>query len=312
MTDPGSQAATETTPPRPRPAPRARATAAHVVVIVLNWCREDDTAECLRSLEASDWPNLTVLLVDNASADGSGERLHARFPHVAYLQTGANLGYTGGNNRGFAWALEHGADHVVVLNNDTVVDPGCVGHLVRAAESDPNVGGVAPKILVHGEPETTWYAGGDLALTRGTARHRGEYAPDTRGEQGAAITFMTGCCFLLPRRALERVQGFEESFFAYNEDVDLSYRLLQAGFALRYEPRARLAHKVPPAGTPITPFQIAQLDRNRRRFVRLRLGALARLRFAVWFYPTRAARLALHALRGDGARARAVVRGALG
>src|SRR5688500_11427372 len=130
MSDPGSQAATEITPPSVRPAPRTREAAAHVVVIVLNWCREEDTAECLRSLEASDWPNLTILLVDNASGDGSGDRLHARFPHVAYLQTGANLGYTGGNNRGFAWALAHGADHVLVLNNDTVVDPACIGPLL--------------------------------------------------------------------------------------------------------------------------------------------------------------------------------------
>lgn len=311
MTDPSTQSSTETTTP-PRNAPRLRAAAAHVVVIVLNWCREDDTVECLESLQASDWPNLTVLLVDNASADGSGERLHARFPQVAYLQTGANLGYTGGNNRGFAWALAHGADHVVVLNNDTVVDPACIGHLVRAAEADPRVGGVAPKILVHGAPGTTWYAGGDLALTRGTARHRGEYAPDTRDESAGPITFMTGCCFLLPRRALERVQGFEDSFFAYNEDVDLSYRLVESGFTLRYEPRARLAHKVPPAGTPMTPFQITQLDRNRRRFVSLRLGAAARVRFAAWFYPTRALRLAWHVLRRDGARARAVMRGAFG
>jgi GT2 family glycosyltransferase len=307
MTEPAAQSGSDT----PN-APAAGGRVSHVVVIVLTWCREDDTAECLASLAASHWPRLTVLLVDNASADGSGERLHARFPDVAYLQTGENLGYTGGNNRGFEWALAHGADHIVVLNNDTVVDPACIGHLVRAAEADARIGGVSPKILVHGAPDVTWFAGGDLSLMRGTALHRGEYAPDGDGGVAGPITFMTGCCFLLTRAALERVGGFEESFFAYNEDVDLSYRLLEAGYTLRYEPRARLDHKVPPPGTPRSAFQITQLDRNRRRFVALRLGRLARLRFAAWFYSTRALLLAWYLLHRDGTRARAVVRGAIG
>ena len=122
---------------------------------------------------------------------------------------------------------------------------------------------------------------------------------------------MTGCCFLITRQALETVAGFEESFFAYNEDVDLSYRLREAGFALVYEPRARLAHKVPPAGAEPSPFQIAMRDRNRRRFVALRAGPLARARFTAWFYATRVGLLARYALRGDWARARAIVRGAV-
>ncbi|MDF1505315.1 glycosyltransferase family 2 protein [Roseisolibacter sp. H3M3-2] len=286
---------------------------AHVVVVVLNWKGYDDTAACLRTLAASDWPRTTVLLVDNGSPDGSGERLHRDFPDVPYLQTGANLGYTGGNNRGFAWALDRGADHVVVLNNDTEVAPDCVRRLVEAAGSDPRVGLVAPKILVHDAPDTLWFAGGDLALARGTGRHRGEGARDAEYPQGSRageITFATGCCFLLTRPALEAVGGFDDAFFAYNEDVDLSWRLARAGFALRYEPAARLTHKVPPLSAEPSPFQIVQRDRNRRRFVRLRLGAARRAQFAAWFYATRAVHLARYLARGDRARALAIVKGA--
>src|SRR4051812_42735983 len=78
-----------------------RQAAPHVVVVVLNWCNENDTAACLESLALVHYESVTVLLVDNGSPDGSGDRLRDRFPAVRYLQTGANLGYAGGNNRGF-------------------------------------------------------------------------------------------------------------------------------------------------------------------------------------------------------------------
>jgi hypothetical protein len=198
---------------------------------------------------------------------------------------------------------------VVVLNNDTVVEPECIARLVAAAESDPTVGAVAPKILVHGAPDRLWYAGGDLALARGTGRHRAEGERDARLDERdgpTPVSFMTGCCFLITRRALEVVGGFDEGYFAYNEDVDLSYRLLAAGFRIVYEPRARLYHKVPVEPTEPSPFQIVQRDRNRRRFAALRLGPLERARFAAWFYPTRAVHLARYAARADWERVRAV------
>ena len=298
----------EVRPPAPEPH------VAHVVVVVLNWCGEADTIACLDSLAASDWPRFTVLLVDNGSPDGSGARLHARFPALPYLQTDANLGYTGGNNRGIAWAMERGADHVVVLNNDTEVEPDCLRRLVEVAEADARVGLVAPKILVHGAPDTLWYAGGELALARGTGRHRGEGELDASfapGHRASDASFATGCCFLITRAALAATGGFDDAFFAYNEDVDLSWRLQRAGFRLRYEPAARLYHKVPVRPQEPSPFQIVQRDRNRRRFVRLRLGVTARARFVAWFYPTRAVHLARYLLRGDRARAAAIVKGAL-
>ena len=91
-----------------------------VVAIVLNWCNEDLTAACLRSVEMSTYPNLDILVVDNGSPDGSGDRLRARFPSCAYLQTGSNLGYAGGNNRGIELCLRSNPDYVLVLNNDMV------------------------------------------------------------------------------------------------------------------------------------------------------------------------------------------------
>jgi GT2 family glycosyltransferase len=294
--------------------------AERVVVVVLNWCNEADTTLCLRSVlaaaRASANADVVPLLVDNGSPDGSGPRLADAFPEVAYLQTGANQGYAGGNNRGMEWARANGADHVVVINNDAVLAPDAIDWLVQTARAAAARGGpvglVAPKILSRQEPTRLLYAGGTLSLVRGLGVHWREGEPDDAARDlapGAPISFATGCCFLITRAALERVGGFDESYFAYVEDADLSYRLARAGLALVYEPRARVLHDDPGGRGEPTEFHIVQRDRNRRRFARLRLSPARRVAFACWFYPTRAIHFARYLLRGDRARARAVRRG---
>jgi hypothetical protein len=283
-----------------------------VTAVVLNWCGEDDSRACLGSLLAADYRALTLLLVDNGSPDGSGERLHAAFPGIAYLQTGANLGYTGGNNRGIAWALEAGAEHVLVLNNDTVVERDAVTCLVDAATAGPGVGAVAPKILYFDAPDRIWFGGGEFSPLRGAGVHQRQRERDVPGADPGVrdITFVTGCCCLLSAEALRRVGGFAEDFFAYVEDVELSLRLSRAGYRLLYQPAARVLHRVSPgAPTPPSAFQILHRDRNRRRLARRHFNWLDRLRFAGWFYPSRVVRLAQYASRGDWARASAVWRG---
>ncbi len=276
-------------------------------VVVLHWGREDLTQACLRSLLAADYPALGILLVDNGSPDGSGERLRALFPQVSYLQTGSNLGYTGGNNRGIAWALRNGVQYVMVLNNDTVVDTSCVSRLVEAAAAS-GVGGVAPKVLYDATPDRIWFGGGDLSMARGCGVHRriGEAdCPATDGKP-EEITFMTGCCCLLSAQALRDVGGFAEDFFAYVEDVELSLRLVRSGYRLLYQPAARVRHRVPWGPASPSPLQIRLRDRNRRRLARRHFAWPDRLRFAAWYYPTRVVRIAQYACRGDWVRARAI------
>ncbi len=295
---------------RVAPAPRALRVP-HVVAIVLNWCGEEDTAACLESLDRSDYPGLEVLLVDNGSPDGSGDRLRARFPDVPYYQTGKNLGYTGGNNRGIDLALARGADYVLILNNDTVVEPECVSRLVEAAETSPGVGAVAPKILVHDAPERIWFAGGEFSRMRAIGYHRleGQPDPDPAGGEMEDVSFLTGCCLLVPAGVFRAVGKFEEDFFAYVEDVEYSLRLASAGYRLVYQPGARLLHRVPVGPSDPSAFQIVQRDRNRRRLARRRYGPVDRFRFSLFFYPSRIVRAVQYLARGNTALARAIWRG---
>jgi len=280
----------------------------NVTAIVLNWCNEPDTAACLDSLAASRYDALTVLLVDNASPDGSGDRLHARFPNLPYLQTGSNLGYAGGNNRGMERAIELGADYLLVLNNDTLVDPDCVARLVATAESTA-AAVAAPQIRYFDAPDRVWYGGGTFSRARALGLHRLAAAPAASGS-ATAVSFVTGCCFLIRADTVQSLGGFDESFFAYVEDAELSVRLAAAGLTMLYEPSAKVLHRIAPAA-PDTPFQIRQRDRNRRRLVDRHYGRRERAVFALWFYPTRLVHLARFVATGDRARARAIIDGAL-
>ena len=283
-----------------------------VAAILLNWCAEEDTRACLLSLQASDYPALRVVLVDNGSEDGSGERLHADFPEVTFVQTGANLGYTGGNNAGIRRALADGCDYVLVLNNDTEVDPAMVSHLVRAAETNAKVGAVGPKILFAEAPDRMWFAGGDFSRMRAMGFHRleGEVDPDPQGGPVEEVTFLTGCCLLIPAPVAREFGGFEEDFFIYMEDTDLSLRLTTAGFRLLYQPAARMIHKISMTqGTEPGTFQLLLSARNRRRLARRRYGPWDRLRFALFFYPTRMLRLLRYLGRRDRVRAKALWQG---
>lgn len=282
-----------------------------VTVVVLNWCGEEDTTSCLRSLLASDYPALRILLVDNGSPDGSGERLHAAFPDVPYLQTGHNFGYTGGNNRGMERALAEGCDYVMILNNDTEVQPDAVSQLVAAAERGGKVGAVGPKILYAEAPDKVWFGGGRFSRTRAVGLHRleGVVDPTPEGAEVEEVTFLTGCCLLLPAEVVREVGGFEEDYFAYVEDVELSLRLSARGYRLLYQPAARIVHHITPGSAAPTPFQLLHSVRNRRRLVRRHYGDLDRIRFALFFYPTRLVRALTYLGRGDTARARAIWQG---
>jgi GT2 family glycosyltransferase len=284
--------------------------AARVTAIVLNWCNELDTAACVDALRASRYDALAVLIVDNGSPDGSGARLHARFPDVSYLQTGTNTGYAGGNNRGMAVAVEDGADYLLVLNDDTVIDPDCVRELVRAAE-ETGAAVVAPQILYFDEPGVVWYGGGVFSTMRGLGLHVRENEPVDPQQTRTPITFVCGCCFLIRADVVRAAGGFDESFFAYVEDVELSLRLTRSGYTLMYEPAARILHRIK-RGAESTPFQIRQRDRNRRRLVARYYGIADRIRFAMWFYPTRAAHLMRYLGRREWACAKAILDGAVG
>jgi GT2 family glycosyltransferase len=284
-----------------------------LVAVVLNWCAEEDSTRAIGSLLAESTPGLTVLLVDNASPDGSGPRLASRHPQLPYLQTGANLGYAGGNQRAIAWALERGADAVLLMNDDAELRPGCLAALRATMEAAPAMGACAPT-LVFAPPHDTrvWWAGGDFVAHRavGTHRHLGAaLATLPPADDPVPVSALCGCVVLLRARALREVGGLREAFFAYAEDTELSVRLARGGWHMAWVPGAVAVHHLPFPEPAPSPWAITQRDRNRRLLARLHLQGGARARFRAWYYPTRLLLVARYLAMGDRARAAAVWRG---
>src|SRR5205823_1889527 len=111
-----------------------------VGIIILNWNSYQVTSECLLSLRKLNYPNTEIVLVDNGSSDDSADRLQNEFPEIRVLRNPENLGFPGGNNVGIRYVLDRGADYLLLLNNDTVVQPDFLRELVQVAESDATIG----------------------------------------------------------------------------------------------------------------------------------------------------------------------------
>ena|ERR1700681_3309672 len=137
------------------------ANAPSVWIVVLNWNGLSDTLACLESLQRLHYPERRIVVVDNCSTDGSvdGLRRAAAPPTIDIIEAGTNLGYAGGNNLGIRYALDRGADFILVLNNDTTADPMLVNELVAAADRHPEAGCFGPWIFYMHDPERLWFAG---------------------------------------------------------------------------------------------------------------------------------------------------------
>lgn len=234
-----------------------------VTCVVLTWNGRDVLMECLEALKAVSYPCLDVVVSDNGSTDGSIEDVRSRFPSVTVLENGRNLRWSGGNNVGIEHAMAHGADYVLLLNNDTVVAPEFVGELVRAGEADETIGVLGPKIYYHDRPRVIWYAGGVVSLVTGIVKHRGIREEDHgQYDEPADVDYVTGCALMIKRAVVETIGLIDPSYLAYAEDTDYSLRAHQAGFRARYVPTSVVWHKVGASWGIVTPRKIRQKLRS--------------------------------------------------
>jgi len=265
-----------------------------VGVVILNWNGRDDVLNCVSTLPRLDYPNYFATVVDNGSSDGSVAALRERFPQQRALVMEKNLGFCGGNNRGIADALEHGADYVLLLNNDTEMHPALLRELVEVAAKDARIGAVGAKNLRLENPRQVWGAYGELTYGSELVYVQGRSQPDGPVyEEVRDADWVIGNGLMMSRAAVERIGGFDETFFGYHEDVDWCARARQAGFRVVFNGRAIIFHKGFGAADPSRPIKFPVLyflGRNGILFARKHGSPLQRVRYATLFL-ARVARL---------------------
>ncbi|MCW3068924.1 MAG: glycosyltransferase [Solirubrobacterales bacterium] len=214
--------------------------------VVLSWNGREDTVRCLESLTHAAYGDLGIVCVDNGSMDGSQEEVRNRFPHVALIEAGTNLGYAGGNNLGLRHALAHGARWVALVNNDATVAEDVIEGFERAAGERPLAGILAGKVYFADRPGRIWFAGQRVSELVGySGRPRGYGRPDSpRYSRIASTGRAVGALMAISRPAIKAVGLLDEDLFAYVEDVDWALRVRRAGFEVVFAPGARAWHSV--------------------------------------------------------------------
>lgn len=278
-----------------------------VAVLTVNYNGGGHIAEFLASLAGLTYTNWALVVVDNASSDGSAGEIARLFPEAHLIRNVENLGITGGHNAGIRHCLEQGFDYVLFLNNDTVVETDLLDRLVEAADGRTMV---APKTYLYGRRPLLDDTVGDFDWWRGVWRGWLYAKPEPSDFARRQPNMASLCCLLVPAAVFRDAGLMDERFFMYYDDFDFVQRAKAAGYRLRLEASAVIHHrKSASSGGVDSPFKAYYATRNRLYLMRKHVPAWRFGLFLAYFLCTRSAHLLTLAVRGRWGEWRATVRG---
>lgn len=255
----------------------------NIFVSIINYNGKENTLSCLRSLDDININGfkLNIVVVDNGSKDVFNPENIYKYFKLKIIRNEENLGFSGGQNVGIRHALKSGADYVVVLNNDVILDKNLFTQLLKTFDLKKDCGLVSPKIYFAKGSEfhknrydekdlgkVIWYAGGKLDLKNIIGAHKGVDEVD-KGQYDLLepTDFTSGCCVMIKKEVFEKVGFFDEKYFLYYEDNDLNQRAKKNGYGIYYQPKAVLWHlNASSAGGSGSSLQDYYITRNRMLF----------------------------------------------
>lgn len=209
-------------------------------VIVLNYNNTKLTKQCIETCLVMVGNN-TIVLVDNNSKDKSFREIKNQHQQIILIENAKNLGYAGGNNVGIKYALEHGAEYVLILNNDTIVPPDLVAVLSEELKKDDKIAAISP-LIYYENGKDIWYAGANIDRNNARIFH---YEAINNFNNGFRDTdFPSGCAVMFPAKILKHVGLFDETFFLLYEDVDWGLRARTKGLVCMVTDKASIKHLV--------------------------------------------------------------------
>ncbi|WP_338432723.1 glycosyltransferase family 2 protein [Clostridium tyrobutyricum] len=283
-----------------------------VYIILINYNGYKDTIECVNSLKQISYKNCKIIIVDNASSDNSISMLKKQ--GITVIESKRNLGFAGGNNLGIKYALAHGADYIMLLNNDTIVGEYFLDNMLESFNKDNKIGLVGCKIMYYDEKNIIWYGGGYIDWFKFLGVHYSMRQVDVgQCDTEKEIDFMTGCCMLIKRQVFEKIGLLSEDYFMYFEDVDFCVKVRNGGYKIWYNPKGVIYHKVGlSSGGEESPFSIEWCTRNRILFMNRYKNNVSNFRFILSkkiFYSTRFIRYFQYLFMGQKVKAKAIIRG---
>lgn len=214
-----------------------------IVTVILNTNRCEDTLATLESLDRNTYSRNEILILDNASVDGSVQAIKTAFPKVEIFELEENLGYAGNNNVGIKIAIDKGAEWVFVLNEDTILAPECLSSLIDVGERETDIGIVGPMVYHYDEPEVIQSAGGKIGpdwsawhLAQNDVDH-GQY------KVSHEVDWISGCAIMVRREVIDEIGMLDERFFYYWEETEWCLRAKKSGWKIVQVPQAKLWHK---------------------------------------------------------------------
>jgi len=243
-----------------------------VAFVILNWKQRELTLACLKSVVSINYPpdRVRIVVVDNASQDGSVEAVCDAYPGVIVIENSENLGYAGGNNVGIRWALKVGVDYIFILNNDVIVSKDVLRHLLPSFIEDPQVALTTPLIVDSVDSTRVWSLGASLVYNRGEVRRL--YADQEVSSVSFLEPFLVdvapGSAMMVKANIFSDIGLMDEAYFLFYEEGDWCLAIGARGFSIYAVPRAVVWHK----GSATIGKDSAAVDyymvRNRLRFIR--------------------------------------------
>jgi GT2 family glycosyltransferase len=238
-----------------------------VSIVTINYEHPDVTCALLESLRHISYPNIEVIVVDNASVKDDPAIISRLYPEAVFIQSKENLGFAGGNNLGIRQAK---GEYIMLLNNDTEVDPGFIEPLVEKLESNPEIGAVSPKIKFFFQPDTIQFAG-QAPINPYTMRSYGYgYGVKDGGQfdRDEPTSFVHGAAMMIPMKVIREVGMMAEIYFLYYEELDWGTRIRAAGYELWYVYNSTVMHKESISTGRLTPFKTYYMNRARVLYLR--------------------------------------------
>lgn len=210
-----------------------------ISVIIVNYNGKHLLKECIQSILSQSYPNIEIIMIDNASVDGSAEFVKELFHDIKIIKLSSNKGFAGGNIEGLKYAQ---GDYIMLVNNDVVLDTDCISNLVTSLESHQDIGIAATKMLVYNGDKIDSAGDGFSTSLKAYKRGEGLYSDNYNNEE-----YVFGACAgaaMYRRKMIDEIGFFDEDFFLIHEDTDLNLRAQIMGWKVLYIPSAIAYHKV--------------------------------------------------------------------